>query len=123
MKKSQFDSSMVDSLASIYSQQAVSATYTPNGGTEKTVSLLVDDRTANAQDKSGGRVKVTRLAGSVRVSEVASLQRGDTFQLDGETEVFKVLPSSVMNDGLEWDFEAHHEIAVTFGDVARRPDR
>lgn len=114
---------MSDGLDAIYSQQAVTATYTPASGSAKSVSVLVDDRTKDRQDKSGGRMLVERLVGSVRVSEVSSLGQGDTFTLGGETTVFKVVPSSVTNDGLEFDFEAVSETPLQFGDVARMPMR
>lgn len=68
-------------------------------------------------------MKVDRLIGSLRTSEVSALGRGDTIVLGGETTVFKVLPSSVSNDGIEWDFEAVSETPIQLGDVARMPDR
>ena len=123
MKKSTFDSAMVDALDVTYTLQGISATYTPSGGSAKTVTVLVDGRTSNAQEKAGGRMKVDRLIGSLRTSEVSALGRGDTIVLGGETTVFKVLPSSVSNDGIEWDFEAVSETPIQLGDVARMPDR
>lgn len=59
----------------------------------------------------------------MRVAEVAELGRGDTIQLEGEDLVFRVLPSSVNNDGLEWDFEATAEVTTTLGNVNAVPDR
>ena len=123
MKKSTFDSAMSDALDVTYTLQGITATYTPSGGSAKTVTVLVDDRTSRAEDKAGGKMKVSRMLGTLRTSEVSALGRGDTIVLGGETTVFKVLPSSVSNDGIEWDFEAVSETPIQLGDVARMPDR
>jgi hypothetical protein len=123
MRNSAHDDAASVAVDCIYDLQAVDATYTPSGGSAATVKVLVDDRTRGSQDKQGSRSKTHMLRGSVRVSEVEELGRGDTIQLSGETIVFKVLPSSVNCDGLEWDFEASAEVATTLGNVQTIPDR
>lgn len=123
MQTSAHDQAAAAAVDCIYDLQAVDATYTPSGGSPAEVKVLVDDRTRGTQDKQGSRSKTHVLRGSVRVSEVAELGRGDTIQLAGETVVFKVLPSSVNNDGLEWDFEATAEVTTTVGAVGVIPDR
>ncbi len=75
MNPSKNENGISTSLNAIYSRMAVDATYTSASGSAKSVSVLVDDRTKDRQDKSGGRVLVERLVGSVRVSEVSSLGR------------------------------------------------
>jgi hypothetical protein len=123
MRNSAHDDAASAAVDCFYDLQAVDATYTPSGGSAATVKVLVDDRTRGTQDKQGSRSKTHMLRGSVRVSEVEELGRGDTIQLAGETIVFKVLPSSVNCDGLEWDFEASAEVATTLGNVQTMPDR
>jgi hypothetical protein len=123
MQNSAHDEAASVAVDCIYEMQGVDATYTPSGGAAATVKVLVDERTRGTQDKQGSRSKTHVLRGSVRVSEVEELGRGDTLQLSGETIVFKVLPSSVTNDGLEWDFEASAEVATTLGNVQTMPDR
>jgi len=123
MQKSSHDEASVAAVDAIYDLQAVEATYTLSGGSPATVKVLVDDRSRNSQDKQGSRSRVHVLRGSMRVAEVAELGRGDTIQLTGEDLVFRVLPSSVNNDGLEWDFEATAEVTTTLGNVNAVPDR
>jgi hypothetical protein len=123
MQNSAHDDAASAAVDCMYDLQAVDATYTPSGGSAATVKVLVADRTRGTQDKQGSRSKTHMLRGSVRVSEVEELGRGDTIQLSGETIVFKVLPSSVNCDGLEWDFEASAEVATTLGNVQTIPDR
>ena len=123
MQKSAHDQAAETAVGCIYDLQAVEATYTPSGGSPAAVKVLVDDRTRGTQDKQGSRSKTHVLRGSVRVAQVEELGRGDTIQLSGETIVFKVLPSSVNCDGLEWDFEATAEVVITLGDVRTIPDR
>lgn len=123
MQKSSHDEASVAAVDAIYDLQAVEATYTLSGGSPATVKVLVDDRSRNSQDKQGSRSRVHVLRGSIRVAEVAELGRGDTIQLTGEDLVFRVLPSSVNNDGLEWDFEATAEVTTTLGNVNAVPDR
>lgn len=123
MQTSAHDAAASAAVDAIYDLQAVDASYTPSGGSPATVKVLVDDRTRGTMDKQGSRSKTHVLRGSVRVAQVAELGRGDTIQLTGETIVFKVLPSSVNNDGLEWDFEATAEVTTTVGPVSVIPDR
>lgn len=123
MDTSPFDDAASASLAAIYSQQGVAATYTPNGGSPVDVTVLVDDRSREIRDKSGNRSKVHTLRGSVRVSEVAALERGDTIQIEGDPIAFKVVPTSVMNDGLEWDFTATGDVVTQLGDVQTFPNQ
>jgi hypothetical protein len=123
MQKSSHDEASAAAVDAIYDLQAVDATYTLSGGSPATVKVLVDDRSRNSQDKQGSRSRVHVLRGSMRVAQVAELGRGDTIQLAGEDLVFRVLPSSVNNDGLEWDFEATAEVTTTLGNVNAVPDR
>jgi hypothetical protein len=123
MQNSAHDEAAAVAVDCIYDLQGVDASYTPSGGSPATVKVLVDDRTRGSQDKQGSRSKTHVLRGSVRVAQVAELGRGDTIQLSGETIVFKVLPSSVNCDGLEWDFEATAEVTTTVGPVSVIPDR
>lgn len=123
MQTSAFDDASATAVNALYELQGVDATYTPSGGDPATVKVLVNDRSRSTQDKQGSRSRVHTLRGSLRVSEVAELGRGDTILLGGEQLVFKVLPSSVNNDGLEWDFEATAEVTTTLGNVNTVPDR
>lgn len=123
MQTSAHDDASASAVSALYELQGVDATYTPSGGSPATVKVLVNDRSRNTQDKQASRSRVHTLQGCLRVSEVAELGRGDTLQLGGEQLVFKVLPSSVSNDGLEWDFEAHAEVTTTLGNVNAVPDR
>jgi hypothetical protein len=123
MQNSAHDDAASAAVDCIYDLQAVDAVYTQSGGSPVEVKVLVDDRTRGTQDKQGSRSKTHVLRGSVRVAQVEELGRGDTIQLSGETIVFKVLPSSVTNDGLEWDFEATAEVTTTVGPVSVIPDR
>lgn len=123
MQTSAHDDAASTAVDAIYESMGVPATYTQSGGSPATVSVLVDDRSQGMVDKQGSRSRTITLRGSVRVSEVQSLGRGDTIQLTGETVVFRVLPASVNNDGLEWDFEATAEVTTTVGAVGVLPDR
>lgn len=123
MQTSAHDDASATAVNALYELQGVDATYTPSGGDPATVKVLVNDRSRSTQDKQGSRSRVHTLRGSLRVSEVAELGRGDTILLGGEQLVFKVLPSSVNNDGLEWDFEATAEVTTTLGNVNTVPDR
>ena len=123
MQTSAHDEAAQTAVDCLYDLQGVDASYIPSGGSAATVKVLVDDRTRGTTDKQGSRSKTHVLRGSVRVAQVAELGRGDTLQLSGETIVFKVLPSSVNNDGLEWDFEATAEVTTTVGPVSVMPDR
>lgn len=123
MQKSAHDAAAEAGVNAIYDLQAVDATYTPNGGTATTVKVLVDDRSRSSKDNSASRSRVHTLRGSVRVSEVEELGRGDTIQLSDDAIVFRVLPSSCSNDGIEWDFEATGDVTTTVGNVAAIPDR
>jgi hypothetical protein len=122
MQPSAFDTAASTALDAIYSQQGVPATYTQSGETPTTVTVLVEDRSRNVQDKQGSRSKVHTLRGSVRISEVEELGRGDTIQLTGETTVFKIVPASVLNDGLEWTFDATADVVTTVGSVGTFPN-
>lgn len=123
MQTSAFDDSAATALDAMYEQFGITASYLPDGGSAVGVQVLVDERTRTVNDRSGARSKVHSLRGSVRVSEVNEMGRGDTIQLTDDPIVFKVIPSSVSNDGLEWDFEAHGEVVTTFGDVKTVPNR
>jgi len=123
MQNSAHDDAAQVAVDCIYDLQGVPGTYTQSGGSPATVTVLVDDRTRGTQDKPGSRSKTYVLRGSVRVAQIEELGRGDTIQLLGETIVFRVLPSSVNNDGLEWDFEATAEVNLSVGDVRTFPDR
>ncbi len=122
MEKSAHDSAAETANDALYELQGVGAVYTPAGGAAKSVVLLIDDRGRSSQNKQGVRTTAHKLRAMVRTSEVEELGRGDTFQLDDETIAFKVLPSSVTNDGLEWDFEATAEVTKTLGNVDAVPD-
>lgn len=122
MESSAFESAASEALDVSYSQFGVGASYTPSGGSAASITLLVDERTRRSSDKPGVRALLHVLRASVRVSEVESLSRGDTFLLDGETTEFKVVPSSVTSDGLEWDFEAQAEVMTQIGAVDVKPD-
>lgn len=122
MQTSAFDDAFDSALDAMYSQFGVGATYTPSGGTAAAVTLMVDDRTRRSFDKTGSRSRLHMLIGSVRVSEVEALGRGDTLQLTDDDVVFKITPSSVSNDGLEWSFEATAEVTTTVGDVRTLPE-
>jgi len=123
METSAFDDARSAALDVTYSQFGVLATYIVNGGSPVAVTLLVDDRSRDTRDKSGSRSKVHTLRGSVRVSEVTELGRGDTLLLDEETAVFKITPNSVSRDGLEWSFEATADVVTTVGDVQTFPQQ
>lgn len=123
MQKSAHDDAAATAVNALYELQGVDATYTPSGGDSATVKVLVNDRSRDTQSKQGSRSTVNTLRGALRVSQVEELGRGDTIQLSGEALVFKVLPSSVSNDGLEWDFEAIAEVTSTLGHVNAVPDR
>jgi hypothetical protein len=123
VERSVHDNAAETALDAIYELQGVEATYTPDGGVASTVQLLIEHRSRSSQDKASSRNRVHVLRAMVRVSQVEELGRGDTFQLTGESTVFKVLPSSVSNDGLEWDFEANGEVTTTLGQVSAIPDR
>ena len=122
MEASTFDGAFEEALDTSYTQFGVGATYTPSGGSAVSVTLLIDERSRRSSDKTGTRSLVHVLRASVRVSEVESLSRGDTFSLDGETTEFKVTPSSASSDGLEWDFEATAEVMTQIGHVEVKPD-
>lgn len=123
MQTSAHDDAASAAVDAIYDLQAVDATYTPSGGSAAAVKVLVDDRTRGSLDKQSTRSKTHMLRGSLRVSQVEELGRGDTIQLSGDSIVFKILPSSVNCDGLEWDFEASAEVAQKLGDIRTAPDR
>lgn len=123
MQRSAHDDAAATALDALYELQGIDATYTPAGGSASTVKVLVNDRTQSTQDKTGARSRSHVLRGLLRVSQVAEIGRGDVLQLAGETLVFKILPSSVSNDGLEWDFEANTEVTKTVGNVNTIPDR
>jgi hypothetical protein len=123
MQTSAHDDASATAVNAVYELQGIDATYTPSGGSPATVKVLVNDRSRDTQSKQGSRSTVHTLRGALRVSQVAELGRGDTIQLGGEQLVFKVLPSSVSNDGLEWDFEATAEVTSTLGHVNAVPDR
>ena len=123
MQTSAFDDASATAVNALYELQGVDATYTPSGGDPATVKVLVNDRSKNTHSKQGSRSTFHTLRGLLRVSEVEMLGRGDTIQLAGESIIVKVLPSSVSNDGLEWDFEATAEVTKTLGAVNAVPDR
>ncbi len=123
MEKSAHDSAAESANDALYELQGIVATYTPAGGTAKSVTLLVEDRGRSTQTKQGVRITAHTLRAMVRTSEVEELGRGDTFRLAEESIDFKVLPSSVTNDGLEWDFEANADVTKTLGNVDAVPDR
>jgi len=123
MRQSHFDEAMAAGVDALYELQGVPATYTPNGGSPSTVSILVDDRSRENMDKAASRSRVHVLRGSLRVSEVETLARGDTIQLSDEQVVFRIVPNSLNCDGLEWDFEATADVATTVGAVRTFPDR
>jgi hypothetical protein len=123
MQTSAHDDASATAVNALYELQGVDATYTPSGGSAATVQVLVNDRSKDTNAKQGSRSTLHTLRGALRVSQVAELGRGDTIQLGGEQLVFKVLPSSVSNDGLEWDFEATAEVTKTLGHVNAVPDR
>lgn len=121
MQPTDFDNAAATALDVIYSQQGVPAVFTTIGSTPTTVRLLVEDRSRDTRDKQALRSKVHTLRGSLRISEVESIDKGDTIQLTGETTVFRIIPSSLRNDGLEWDFEAQSDVATTLGEVGTFP--
>ncbi len=123
MDKSAFHASAATALECTYALFGIAAVYTPNGGFPQAVTLLVDSYTASMSTKQGTRSRITTLRGSIRVSEVTQLQRGDTFQLDDETAVCKLVPESLSMDGLQIDFEAVAEAVLTVGHVQTFPDR
>ena len=123
MQTAAHDNAASTAVDGIYELQAIDATYTPIGGSAAAVKVLVDGRTRGSLDKQGTRSKTHMLRGSVRVSQVEELGRGDTIQLSGDPIVFKILPSSVNCDGLEWDFEASAEVTQKLGDIRTAPDR
>jgi hypothetical protein len=123
MDASAFESACSAAADATYAQFGVAAVYTANGEDPVDVRVLVDSRSRDTRDKQGSRSKVHTLRGSVRVSQVEELGRGDTIQLSGESILFRVVPASVTNDGLEWDFEATAEITTTVGNVQTFPDR
>ena len=123
MQTSAHDNAASTAVDGIYELQAIDATYTPIGGSAAAVKVLVDGRTRGSLDKQGTRSKTHMLRGSVRVSQVEELGRGDTIQLSGDPIVFKIRPSSVNCDGLEWDFEASAEVTQKLGDIRTAPDR
>lgn len=122
METSAFDDACSAAVDATYSQFGLSASYIVSGGTVAEVKVLVDDRSRGSADKAGSRSRVHRLRGAVRVSEVEELGRGDTLQIDGDDVVFRITPSSVSNDGLEWTFEATAEATNTVGDVRTMPE-
>ena len=121
MQPTAFDNAAATALDAIYSQQGVAATFTQSGQTPLTVKLLVEDRSRDTRDKQASRSKVHTLRGAVRIAEVESIDKGDTIQLTGETTVFRFVPSSLRNDGLEWEFEATADVATTLGEVTTFP--
>lgn len=123
MQPSTFDTAASTALDAIYSQQGVPAVYTQSGETPVTVTVLVEDRSRDTRDKQGSRSKVHTLRGSVRISDVEALGRGDTILLTGESVAFRITPASVSNDGLEWTFEATADVVQTVGDVTTFPQQ
>lgn len=121
MQPTAFDNAAATAVDAIYSQQGVAATFTQSGQTPVTVTLLVEDRSRDTRDKQASRSKVHTLRGCLRISEVESIDKGDTLQLSGETTVFRVVPSTLRNDGLEWEFEATADVATTLGEVNTFP--
>lgn len=122
MEQSAFEAAASTALDVVYAQQGIGATYTPYGGTAEAVTVLVESRSRRNSDKQGSRSRLHTLRGSVRVSEVVALGRGDTITLDDDAVVFRVVPSAVSDDGLEWQFEATADVTTTVGDVRTMPD-
>lgn len=118
--------SIFDSVASacadaIYALHGTAMKYTPSGGAMKNVKICIDEanslnvtdpQTFDQPEISTSDSQFDRIVGSVRMSEVETLQEGDTFQ-SGTGPVFSVLPSSITNDGVEWSFEAVHRRTAT----------
>ena len=123
MDKSAHEEAAETANDALYELQGIAAVYTPAGETAKNVTLLVENRGRLSQTKQGVRTTAHTLRAMVRTSEVEELGRGDTFRLSGESIDFRVIPGSVTNDGLEWDFEASAEVTKTLGNVDAVPDR
>lgn len=110
-------------LPTMFEQFGIAATYIPLNETAIAVTILVDERGKSTSDKTGSRSTIHTLRGVVRVSEVAALGRGDTFQITGDSIVYRVVPASVRRDGIEWHFEATADVVTTLGDVRTFPNR
>lgn len=121
MQTSAFDDASSAATDATYAAFGVPASYIVSGGSVAEVKVLVDDRSRTNSDRSGSRSRVHTLRGSVRVSQVTELGRGDTIQIDGDEVIFKITPNSITNDGLEWSFEATAEATNTVGDVRTIP--
>lgn len=123
MQPTAFDNAAATALDAMYSQQGVSATFTQSGQTPTTVTLLVEDRTRDTRDARGTRSKAHVLRGCLRVSEVETLDKGDTIQLAEDPILFRIIPASARNDGLEWEFEASGDVITEVGEVSAFPTR
>lgn len=123
MQTSVFDNAANNALDVVYHIEGIPCTYIPYGGSAVEVSLRITDRFRDSRDKPGSRNKTHVLRGMVRCAQVSELSRGDTFQIDDESTLFRVIPSSVSNNGLEWEFEATSEVVTTVGEVRILPDR
>ena len=75
MKKSVHDEAGETANDALYELQGVEATYTPAGGTAKTVVLLVENRGRSNQNKPGVRTTAHTLRAMVRASEIEGLGR------------------------------------------------
>ena len=116
-----FDTVARAATAAIYSQQGTAVKYTPIGGTEKTVSVcleetdgwnIVDGQTFDAPEISGNASQFDRFTASLQIAEVPVLLEGDTLQF-GSGPIFSVLASTINNDGVEWSFQAVRRRAET----------
>lgn len=106
----------------MYQTQGVEVTYTPNGGTATTVRLIVESITGNVVEGRMHRGVRRELEAAVRVSEVATLARDDTFTISGQG-TYRVLPETAELDGLEWHFTAKQDTTKSLGDIEAFPDQ
>lgn len=122
MQPTAFENAAATALAAIYSQQGVPATFTQSGETPITVTLLVEDRSRDTRDRQATRSKVHTLRGCLRVSEVPTIDKGDTLVIAGESINFRFVPSSLRCDGLEWMFDATGDVTTAVGELGAVPN-
>jgi hypothetical protein len=120
---SSFDAAFGSCLDANYQTMGVAGVWTTAAGVASAVTLVVDDIRSETTDRPGHRSTTRTLTGSVRVSEVASVSRGDTVKLSNEATVYKIQPASVTRDGLEINFQAIADQLQDVGHVEAFPDR
>lgn len=102
-----FDSVMASATGAVHGVFGVSALYTPAGSDAVDCTIIIDERLIGDRTTQGSNEKQTILRGRIQKSQVATITRGDTIQIDGETTVFQVTLNPVSSeDDVEWRIEA-----------------